>query len=389
MILPFSFARTPFIHFGPGKISLLPSIIPAGSKVLIVTGRASFVSSARWQLLQEQFAEKQIRWEHFVVDKEPSPAMIDDCVNRYRENNIQTVVAIGGGSVVDAGKAISGMLPVDDSVRLYLEGVGTKVHPGVKVPFIALPTTAGTGSEATKNAVLSEVGEMGFKKSLRHNHFVPDVAIIDPELALGCPRKVTASTGMDAFTQLLESYISTAASPMTDPLALEGLRHVQGSLMQAWEQGDTDLKARTGMAYASLISGITLANAGLGTVHGFASSIGGYFDIPHGVVCSALMAPANKVTARKLFQNDPRQALVKYAEAGKIFAGNDNRSKEYYTEYLIHKIEEWTTAMQIPKLGDYGVSRADFNKIIKATENKNNPVDLDEEELAEVLELAL
>jgi alcohol dehydrogenase class IV len=280
------------------------------------------------------------------------------------------------------------MLPLHESVKDYLEGVGTKAHPGVKIPFIAVPTTAGTGSEATKNAVLSETGENGYKKSLRHNNFVPDVAIIDPKLTLGCPPAITAASGMDAFTQLLESYLSTAANPITDALAYEGLTYISTSLVPAYEDG-SNLAARTALALAAYLSGITLANAGLGLVHGFASAIGGYFDISHGVICSTLMASANKVTVRKLRgEKSNDAALVKYAAIGKLFSSENNKSDAYYIDSLLAHIEQLTHELKIPGLKDSGVTSSDFEKIIKASDNKNNPAILNTEEMEEVLAMA-
>lgn len=391
MLAPFTFARTPLIYFGEGKISLLPQLMKKyGSSALLITGASSFTSGPAWQRLLQGLRDQQIGWHHYIIDKEPSPAMIDACTSTYRGQKIEVVVAIGGGSVLDAGKAISAMLPLNDSVKFYLEGVGSKAHPGTKVPFIALPTTAGTGSEATKNAVLSETGKQGFKKSLRHDNFVPEAAIVDPALTLHCPPAVTAASGMDAFTQLLESYLSTAANAVTDSLAFTGLTYVKNSLIPAWKNGETDLEARSGMAYASLISGITLANAGLGTVHGFASALGGYCDIPHGVICSALMGPVNRITVRKLREEKKnRGALRKYAEAGRIFEEKQNQSDDFYIDALLAVIEEWASLMSIPKLSSFGLSDPDADMIIKQTENKNNPVALNNSELKEALSAAM
>src|SRR5690606_22395692 len=224
-------------------------------------------SSDHGQKLWQRLHDETIEFRQYSVATEPTPSIVDAAVNEFGDFSPEVVVAIGGGSVLDAGKAISAMLPLKAGVREYLEGVGSRTHPGDKVPFIAVPTTSGTGSEATKNAVLSEVGERGFKRSLRHDRFVSDVAIVDPVLAVTCPKTVTATSGMDAFTQLLESYLSTAANPITDALALEGLRHVSRSLPLAVHDPG-NLSARCGMALASYLSGITLANAGLGLVHG-------------------------------------------------------------------------------------------------------------------------
>ncbi|HYG01262.1 MAG TPA: iron-containing alcohol dehydrogenase, partial [Chryseosolibacter sp.] len=276
----------------------------------------------------------------------------------------------------------------NDGVKNYLEGVGTKTHPGTKIPFIAVPTTSGTGSEATKNAVISEVGENGYKKSLRHNNFIPDTALLDPELAVSCPPSQTAASGMDAFTQLLESFVSTNANPLTDALAVKGLELCAGNLLTCYRNGD-DIEARAAMALASYISGLTLANAGLGLVHGFASSIGGYHKIPHGVICSRMMSACNDVTIRELKRADNSFVLKKFATIGRMFGKNSGKNTLYYVDHLLAIINEFTHEMQIPKLSDYGVSSVNYVKIVAATDNKFNPVKLSKEQLAEVLELSI
>jgi alcohol dehydrogenase class IV len=387
----FNFATTPFLHFGKGKVAILPTEIKVfGTKVLLITGARSFISSVRGQEVLGLLNAGGFSLEHYTIEHEPTPALVDNAVQQYHGFKPDVVVGIGGGSVLDAGKAISAMLSLNEPVKDYLEGVGTKAaHPGKTIPFIAVPTTAGTGSEATKNAVLSETGEKGYKKSLRHNNFVPDVAIIDPLLALTCPPGTTAASGMDAFTQLLESYVSTAANALTDAWALEGLRQISQSLKRAYEDG-SNIEARTGMALAAYLSGVTLANAGLGLVHGFASSIGGYHDIPHGIICSTLMAPANRVTIRKLrAEKSNDTALRKYSTAGKLFTGNQNKSDDYYIDHLLEVITAWTTEMDIPTLGRYGITSSAFEKIVNATDNKNNPVNLGRDEMTEVLTMAI
>ena len=389
MISAFTFATTPQLYFGAEKIATLPSVVKTfGSRILLVTGARSFTSSAASKKLLEQLHASGYTVAQCIIDREPTPAMIDSAVQNSSQALPQVVVAIGGGSVLDAGKAIAAMLPLQQSVKDYLEGVGTKAHSGVKIPFIAIPTTAGTGSEATKNAVLSEIGENGYKKSLRHNNFVPDIAIIDPKLTLGCPPAITAASGMDAFTQLLESYLSTAANPMTDALAYEGLKYISASLLPVYEDG-SNLAVRTAMALASYLSGITLANAGLGLVHGFASAVGGYFNISHGVICSTLMASANKITVRKLrAEKNNDAALAKYTAVGKLFTKADNKSDDYYIDSLLAHIELLTHELKIPALKSGGVFSADFEKIIKASDNKNNPAILNKEEMEEVLAMA-
>ena len=386
----FSFARTPQVHFGPGKISTLASAVKTfGSKILIVIGSKSFTSSTVYQDLLDQLQASGISFWHYAICSEPTPEMVDQAVQRFATADIDVVVSIGGGSVLDGGKAISAMLPINQPVKDYLEGVGTKSkHPGLKVPFIAVPTTSGTGSEATKNAVLSEIGEQGFKKSLRHNNFVPDMAIIDPALTISCPSSITAASGMDAFTQLLESYLSLDASPMTDALAYKGLEQIPNSLNASYHDG-SNLQSRIGMALASYLSGITLANAGLGLVHGFAGVIGGYYSIPHGVICSSLMGAVNNVTVRKLRrERSNHQAMVKYAAIGKMFAGSNDKSEDFYIDFLLHAIALLAEEMKIPRLTSAGVRSTDFQKIVNAAENKNNPVALSLDEMLEVLEMA-
>ena len=307
-----------------------------------------------------------------------------------RGKGIEVVVAIGGGSVLDGGKAVSAMLPVDGIVKDYLEGVGTGVeHPGTKVPYIAIPTTSGTGSETTKNAVISHIGKDGFKKSLRHDNFVPDVAIVDPVLTMSCPQNITASCGMDAFTQLLESYVSISASPITDSLAFKALTGLVESIELVYEGSGNYVKmleARKKMSYASMISGITLANAGLGLVHGFASAIGGRFDIPHGVVCGTLMGEACKITIERLLKDDPQnEALRKYAKVGSLFASESKQSIEFYCEILCEKVDELTQKFNIPKLGDYGITEKDLVSIAKKAGNKNNPVQHSQKEFIKLM----
>lgn len=388
----FQMASTPSLQVGAGKVSVLPKLISAyGKQVLLITGARSFQAAAYRGPLLQSLEEAGHHVHQYVIGGEPSPQLIDTAVAQFAAPMPDVVVAIGGGSVLDAGKAISAMLPLQEPVKDYLEGVGIHAaHPGVKVPFIAIPTTAGTGSEATKNAVISEPGANGFKKSLRHEAFVPEVAILDPTLTLSCPPAVTAASGMDAFTQLLESYLSKAANPLTDALAFEGLRRMAASLYRAYTQGD-DVLARADVALAAYLSGVTLANAGLGLVHGMAGPIGGLFPVPHGAVCSTLMAPANIVTVRKLRAADTesaQHALVKYAMVGQLFCKETGKPEAYYVDALLDTIQRWTADMKIPSLTQLGITREDFDKIVAASDAKNNPIGMRDEEMWEVLERA-
>ena len=274
--------------FGNGKINELPALAKLyGNDILLVTGQSSFINSKYCENLCNTFDLIGIKYHMFTVSHEPSPENIDQAVIRFSNIPVKLVIAIGGGSVIDSGKALSAMLFKKESVTDYLEGVGNLVHPGNKIPFIAVPTTSGTGSEATKNAVISHTGKNGYKRSLRHDNFIPDIALLDPELTLSCSKEQTAISGMDCFSQLIESYLSDKSFPFTDNLAIEGITAIKNYLIRSWNWGQ-DLEAREGMSYAAYLSGICLTNAGLGAVHGFASSVGGIINIPHGTICEYL-----------------------------------------------------------------------------------------------------
>jgi alcohol dehydrogenase class IV len=386
MVKPFQFAALPGIFFGPGTISGLPGHIRKyGKSVLLITGKRSFTGSDRCKSLMLLLKEQKIDFDIYSIPGEPSPLMINEAVGKYSNKNHSVVVAIGGGSVMDAGKAISAMMPLKTEVKEYLEGVGTKDHPGVKVPFIAVPTTSGTGSEATRNAVISVVGKDGFKKSLRHDNFVPDIAIVDPELTLSCPPDLTAASGMDCFTQLVEAYLSDKSNDYTDVLSLRAIARLASSLKIAFEDG-SDIEARTGMSFAALTSGICLANAGLGTVHGFASSLGALYNIPHGVVCGTLMAPANEINVRELRKTGTNlTALAKYATLGKIFNLDISKSDDYSTDYFIEVLYNLTDDLKLPGFEMYGVKGSEIERIVDMTDNKNNPVKLNPENLKEII----
>jgi alcohol dehydrogenase class IV len=386
MLNSFQFSSLPLIYFGAGEAGRLPSLIKKyGSHILLVTGESSFIKSPRAAFLMQKFSEEGISYRNVRIAGEPSPEDIDRNVHLMKAEKLDCVVGIGGGSVIDAGKAISAMITRPEPIVEFLEGVGTKEHPGTKIPFIAVPTTSGTGSEATKNAVISKIGKDGFKKSLRHDNFVPDIALVDPELTLNCPQSITAASGMDCFTQLTEAYLSVKSNPFTDALAPEGLKAVKTSLVRVVRDGN-DIEARTGMSFAALISGICLANAGLGVVHGFASSVGGRYNIAHGIICGTLMASSNEVTVRKLRETDPgSQALKKYASLGRLFCGEsemkENRLIDDFIEYLYNMTEE----LHLPRLSQEGVKDDDLPLIAEETDCKNNPVKPDSRELIEIL----
>ncbi len=386
MVPSFTFTTVPQIIFGPKKINELPRIIESfGKSVLFVFGASSFKEKNVWSTVETELQENSIEYRVVHIGSEPSPEVIDNMVSNYIHHKPDVIVAIGGGSTLDTGKAMSAMLMEQGGISRFLETIGTEKVSGNKLPFIAIPTTAGTGSEATSNAVLSSVGKNGFKKSLRHNRYFPDLALIDPELALSCPKDLTIACGMDCFSQLVEAYLSTNATTMTDALAFDGLRAIQRSLRKVCRDG-SNLVARSDMAYATLISGIVLSNAGLGTVHGFAATIGGYFKIPHGIVCGTLMGATNRATLESLRKSNPNDtALTKYSKLGELFSTSTNNSASWYQDTFINELDRFTSDFKIPSLNKFGVGLKDFTKIAENTGNKYNPAQLHTEKLKEIL----
>ncbi|MFK7921996.1 MAG: iron-containing alcohol dehydrogenase [Bacteroidia bacterium] len=387
MVNAFQWAASPAIHFGIGKRDLIvPLAASFGERLLILTGGQSFATSEYWTDLQAACETQKLQWRSHSIVGEPSPAMIDACVAQYRDWQPQVVIAIGGGSVLDAGKAIAAMFTEIEGVKSYLEGVGTAQPSGTTLPFIAVPTTSGTGSETTKNAVLSEVGINGFKKSLRHDAYIPNIAILDPELTRSAPPEVSMRSGMDAFTQLLEAYLSTKASPISDALALDGLRLIKDCLPAVWYDGD-NLSARAGMSHAAMLSGLCLANAGLGLVHGFASSIGGRIDIPHGLLCARLMAPVNRITLHAIRERQAwSPALAKYVAVGKLFHPQlSHKSDAYYADALIDTMARWTEKFDLAEISAFGMAADMIPEIVAQSSQKNHPIELTAEEVASCL----
>ncbi|MCP5424147.1 MAG: iron-containing alcohol dehydrogenase [Gammaproteobacteria bacterium] len=391
MIEPFSIARLPRIEFGAGVIAKLPELLAHyGERTLLVTGARAFQSSSHWQTLSAGLERAGVTWEHLQVTDEPSPSLVDTAVQRWHGAGIQSVAGIGGGSVLDAAKAIAGLLPSGDTVMNYLEGVGAgKDYQGPALPFVAAPTTAGTGSEATKNAVLSERGPQGFKRSFRHDLLVPQYALVDPDLLATCPPRQIAANAMDALTQLLESFVSSRANPITDALAESGLNAVREGLFAWYENGPDAAAGRSCLAYAALLSGISLAQAGLGSVHGLASPLGAYFPIPHGEVCGTLVAAASRINIDAMREREPdNPARDKYARAGNILTGRLHQNPRNAREALVLVLKEWTERLELPKLRSYGVEEADFPRIVAHSRGgsmKTNPILLSDEEVTEIL----
>lgn len=382
----FDFATAQRILFGNGKVHEVTRLAADfGRQAFVVRG----MHAANVDELITDLHAAGLDTTSFYVRREPDIQMIETAVQAAREMHADVIIAIGGGSVLDVGKAVAALLRNDRPILDYLEVVGQGLALTQPVlPVIAVPTTAGTGSEVTRNAVIS-VPEKRVKVSLRSPAMLPRVAVIDPQLALGLPAGVTASSGMDALTQVLEPFVSRKANPLTDLFCREGLQRVAGNLQTAYDHGD-DLAAREGMAWASLLGGLGLANAGLGAVHGFAGPLGGLYDAPHGALCAALLAPVVRINSEALLQRQPdHPAFARYAEIARILTANPAAGSEDGIRWL----EELAQTLHIDRLSAFGITRRDFPLIIEkaaaSSSMKGNPVDLTFDELLKILEMAL
>ncbi|MCW9014249.1 MAG: iron-containing alcohol dehydrogenase [Gammaproteobacteria bacterium] len=390
----FSIARLPRIEFGHGAFAKIADICSQyGNRLLLVTGKQSFTSSVFFQQLLEDFKSKNIQWVQCTVDGEPSPQLVDDAVKQFADDNFDVVLGIGGGSALDAAKAIAGLLKVKCSVMDYLEGVGPELkYAGPAVPFIAVPTTAGTGSEATKNAVLSVQGLDGFKKSFRDDKLVAEYAIVDPALLASCPKSVIAANGMDALTQLMESFVSTNSNIMTDTLALSGWRAIRDSLLPMYNNS-ADKNAQEQMAYASMLSGICLAQTGLGSVHGLASPLGAFYPISHGVVCGTLVAEATDLNIQAMLAREPENpALEKYARLGDVLANRHHKNRQDARDDLTAILQVWTDKLGLQKLSEYGLTEDGLDHVVansRGSSMKTNPVVLTDDEIQSLLRARL
>jgi alcohol dehydrogenase class IV len=398
MIAPFSIAKLPRVEFGSGSFDKLPGIITRyGKHVLVVLGSGSFLQTAHWARLNDNLKEKGCTVWHCNIKGEPSPLLIDELVELHKGDDIDVVVGIGGGSPLDAAKSIAGLLKVGRTVMDYLEGVGLELpYTGPAVPLIAVPTTAGTGSEATKNAVLSIQGVKGFKKSFRDDKLVAKYAVIDPDLLATCPRDLIAANGMDALTQLMESYVSTRSNRWCDALNIDGIRAARDALLPWYDHADdpgVTAGYREKMAYAAWLSGVNLAQTGLGSVHGLASPLGAFYPVPHGVVCGTLVAECARTNIEVMRAREPDNlALAKYARLAEVVCERRIRNPQDAWTALVDTLTSWTEHMQLPRLGEYGVSQDGIEQIVAASRGSSmqtNPVVLTDEEIAGIVRTRL
>jgi alcohol dehydrogenase len=391
--MEFAITRLPALVAGAGSIEKVAVLAAAVGvrRLFVVTGRASFYDGDRRVTFEKALRDAGIDYTYAVVSGEPSAEFVDAAAAEARLFRADAACGIGGGSALDAAKAVAAMFFEAGSVLDYLEDVGTRTPSGRRLTLFEAPTTAGTGSEATKNAVISRPGPGGFKKSLRHEAYVCDAAVLDPELSISCPPAQTAYSGLDAVTQLIEAFVSVKASPFTDALALQGLRYAGRFLERAVRAGETDGEARAGMAYAAYLSGVALANAGLGAVHGLAGSLGGLSEAPHGALCSTLLAATTRRVTESLSAGTEggRTALEKYALAGMALTDSGGVAKTDTgipgLELLLKILERWTVAFALPRLSILGVGAEVLSQAAFAAGNKNAPIALSVEVLESIL----
>lgn len=386
--MPFEFATASRIIFGSGTQDQIGALAKGfGERALLVTG----TNLSRVRSIVDSLADSGVVTATFSVDSEPTIEMARAGVQAARDHEAQVIIGVGGGAALDTGKAVAALLTNPGDPLDYLEVIGRGKKLSIpSAPYIAIPTTAGTGAEVTMNAVLASA-EQRVKVSLRSPSMLPRIALIDPQLAVGLPAPITARTGMDALTQLIEPYVSNKANPITDAIALEGLRHGAPALRPAVEGAETgseDLAAREAMALASLCGGLALANAKLGAVHGFAAPIGGMFDAPHGAICAALLPPVIRVNLRALREREPAHpAVTRYETVARVVTGSGN------AEALVAWAEDMVSAFRIPPLSTYGITSEDISDIVEkaaaASSMQGNPIRLTEAELTEILQAAL
>ncbi|HWW02158.1 MAG TPA: iron-containing alcohol dehydrogenase [Candidatus Acidoferrum sp.] len=382
----FEFATATRIILGPGRVRELGSVAKVlGRRALVVTGRHPERSKRVTSLL----ADSGVTTVTFPVPGEPEVRTVEAGVAQAKTERCDLVVSFGGGSALDAGKAIAAMLTNGGELLDYLEVIGQgKPLALPPAPFIAIPTTAGTGTEVTRNAVLASPPHR-VKVSLRSPSMLPRVALVDPELTYELPPPLTASTGLDALTQLIEPFVCNRHNPLTDAICREGITRASYSLRLAVNEG-SNAAAREDMAVASLFGGLALANAGLGAVHGFAGPIGGMFPAPHGAVCAQLLPHVMEANLAALRQRDPASpTLRRYDELARLLTDRDSAQAADGVEW----VRQLVGGFRIPSLASYGVTPADIGELVakaaKASSMKANPIELTAQELKQVLEQAL
>ncbi len=384
MGLNFAYATSSEIIFGSGSFNQVGNRVGAYTNALIVCGKSNHNAERLLSLLVQQHIKGTI----FNIYSEPTIDVIQQGIELGRETGCDVVFGIGGGSAIDSAKAIAAMIPNHGPLLDYLEVIGLG-KPLVQdpVPCIAIPTTSGTGAEVTKNSVIKSADKK-VKVSLRSDKMYPVLAVIDPQLSLSMQQNITASTGVDALTHLMETFVSNQSNPFIDTFCRDGMKRIARSLEKAFLNGN-DLNAREDMAMASMLGGMALANVKLGAVHGFAGPMGGMFPIPHGEICACLLPAVMEVNSEVLKITDEQHYLQKYREIAQIFTGHKNAG----IEEGIKEISGLVKRLGIPKLSKFGIPESDFPELIDKAKNsssmKGNPVKLNEDQLIAILEKSM
>lgn len=383
--MQFEFLSTPKIIFGPGKINSIGDLVlESGKRAFLLFNGPEHLADELLILL----GSREITYELIKIEHEPSIDLVASLVEYARQFNPDLVIAIGGGSAIDSGKAVAALLTNPGEVLDYLEVIGLNkplINPSL--PLIAIPTTSGTGSEVTRNAVL-EAPTHQIKVSLRSQFLIPRIALIDPELTLNLPNSITAFTGMDALTQLIEPYTCNLPNPMTDALCLEGIKRISQSVYCAYNDGN-NLQARENMSLASLFSGLALANARLGAVHGLAGPLGGEISAPHGAIVAALLPNVMEMNVAALCAVEPdHPALERYLIVAKILTGDSNAMIDKGIQW----VRDFCKHAKIPSLSSYNLNETSFSNIAKkainASSMKGNPITLSEDQLRSILQMS-
>ncbi|MGL1903359.1 MAG: iron-containing alcohol dehydrogenase [Fibrobacterales bacterium] len=381
----FNFESPQLIIFGAGKSEELPTRIASlGSRVLFVIGSAT----ERWSELFDRISATGIEMFYSTVENEPSLEIIDRITTQARECNADLIVGIGGGSVIDTAKAVGIMAPNSGAVLDYLEVIGKGQPFSQKsLPTIAVPTTSGTGAEVTKNAVLFSP-EHAIKVSMRSSDMIPDIALIDPDLTTSVPAHITAYTGMDALTQVIEPFVSCMSNEFTDTLCREAIAKASPALLKAFNE-PMDIEARTNLSYVSLMGGLALANAKLGAVHGFAGPIGGMFNAPHGAICAALLPYVLQANIKAVTERGTKEQQNRYEELALLLTRNPMAE----AEDSVRAITQLNKSLNIKGLAEYGVTAGKIDSIVAVSKNtssmKGNTIPLTDDELAQVIFRAL
>jgi alcohol dehydrogenase class IV len=384
--MEFEFATASKIIFGPGKVNSVGALFEQfGYKVLIVSGAPLKITERLLNLLELHGNKFTL----IKIDSEPTIDIVCEGVERAREEKPDGIIGVGGGSAIDTAKAIAALLTNPGDVTDYLEVIGlNKQLTNPSIPLIAIPTTSGTGSEVTRNAVIG-IPTHHVKVSIRSPHLLPRIALIDPELTISVPPLITAMTGLDTLTQLIEPFTCNSPNPLTDAICLEGIQRVANSLIRSYDNG-IDLNAREDMSLAALFSGLALANARLGAVHGLAGPIGGEIAAPHGAICASLLPNVLATDFSALINRAPKHpVLVRYATVGKLLCGDPSATPAKGIQW----IQDFCSHSNIRPLSSFGLAENQFNDIIekalKSSSMKGNPITLYPDELRNILQMSM